>query len=368
MQPLHRDLDGRVEPGHDGILDFAMTAESRNLITDVGGVTVGNAHDEKLASGVTVVLADATVAAAAFIFGGGPGTRELDAIGLEGSVGAADAIVLSGGSAFGLDAATGVQSYLRERERGFDLGPVRVPIVPQAILFDLLNGGDKTWGRHAPYRDVAFEAASLSAKDFALGSAGAGFGATVAAGEGMLMRGGLGSASEFIPGLSRDGGVQVAVGAIAAVNAVGAVTVAHTPHFWAAPFERGAEFGGLGLAHPWPEEASRPALKFVAPERANTTLCVVATDAALNNAQCKRLATMAGAGMARAIFPVFTPYDGDIVFALATGKTPLKDSHAALPFIGAAAANCLARAIARGVYEAEGALPCGARSYRNLFP
>ncbi len=344
-----------------------MRAEPRNLITDVAGITVGNAHDARLASGVTVVLADMMSAAAATVFGGGPGTRELDAIGLEGSVGAADAVVLSGGSAFGLDAATGVQSYLRERERGFPVGPVRVPIVPQAILFDLMNGGDKTWGRHSPYRDMAFEAAELAAGDFALGSAGAGFGATVAAGEGMLMRGGLGSASEALHGLSRDGGIDVAVGAIAAVNAVGSVTVGATPHFWAAPFERGAEFGGLGVAYPWPEGAARTALKFVAPERANTTLCVIATDAALSNAHCKRLASMAGAGMARAIVPVFTPYDGDIVFALATGKTPLKDPHAALAFIGAAAANCLARAIARGVYEADGALPNGACSHRNLF-
>jgi L-aminopeptidase/D-esterase-like protein len=343
-----------------------MNAAPRNLITDVSGISVGLSHDAALASGVTVILADALSPAAASVFGGGPGTRELDAIGLEGSVGAADAIVLSGGSAFGLDAATGVQSYLRERERGFPAGPVRVPIVPQAILFDLANGGEKTWGRHSPYRDMAYEAAASADKDFALGSAGAGFGATVATGAGKLMRGGLGSASEQLAGLSHEGGVTV--GAIAAVNAVGAVTVADTPHFWAAPFERGAEFGGLGLPHPWPEQAARPVLKFFAPERANTTLCAVATDAALTQAQCKRLATMAGAGMARAIFPVFTPYDGDIVFAIATGKTPLADPQTALPFIGAAAANCLARAIARGVYEAEGTLPCGAPSYRNLFP
>ncbi len=344
-----------------------MNAAPRNLITDVAGISVGNAHDKKLASGVTAILADALATAAATVFGGGPGTRELDAIGLEGSVGAADAIVLSGGSAFGLDASTGVQSFLRERERGFLVGLVRVPIVPQAILFDLVNGGDKAWGRHSPYRDMAYEAAASAAGDFALGSAGAGLGATVAAGAGKRMRGGLGSASERLAGLGA-GGEDVTVGAIAAANAVGAVTVAGTRHFWAAPFERGAEFGGFGSPHPWPEEATVPALKIFARESANTTLCVVATGAALSQAQCKRLATMAGAGMARAIVPVFTPYDGDIVFALATGKTPLKDSHAALPFIGAAAANCLARAIARGVYEATGALPDGTPCYRTLFP
>ncbi len=339
----------------------------RNLITDVAGISVGHAHDETLASGVTVVLADAAAVAAATVFGGGPGTRELDAIGLEGSVGAADAIVLSGGSAFGLDAATGVQSLLREQERGFPVGPVRVPIVPQAILFDLNNGGDKLWGKHPPYRDMGFAAAALAAEDFALGSAGAGFGATVAASDGRRLRGGLGSASERLLGLASAEGAEVFVGALAAVNAAGSVTVADSPHFWAAPFEREAEFGGLGSPHPWPANASQPSLKYASRERASTTLCVVATDAKLTQAQCKRLATMAGAGMARAIFPVFTPFDGDIVFALSTGKTPLKDPQAALPWIGAAAANCLARAIARGVYEASGTLPNGTPSYRDLF-
>ncbi len=344
-----------------------MKTHPGNLITDVGGICVGHAHDEKLASGVTVVLAESAAVAAATIFGGGPGTRELDAIDLQGSVGAADAIVLSGGSAFGLDAASGVQAFLREAERGFSVGPVRIPIVPQAILFDLINGGDKVWGRRSPYHELGFQAAASAGKDFALGSAGAGLGAMVSAGEGRLVRGGLGSASEAVPGLATAEGVDVIVGALSAVNAVGSVTVADTPHFWAAPFEKAAEFGGLGSPHPWPGNASRPAYKFAAPERANTTLCVVATDATLTHQQCKRLATMAGAGMARAIFPVFSSFDGDIVFALATGKTPLKDPQMALPWIGAAAANCLTRAIARGVYEASGYLPNGTPSYRNLF-
>ncbi|MGB7914979.1 MAG: P1 family peptidase, partial [Rhodomicrobium sp.] len=180
-------------------------------------------------------------------------------------------------------------------------------------------------------------------------------------------RGGLGSASAAVPGLASVDGADVMVGALSAVNAVGSVTVADTPHFWAAPFEHGAEFGGLGSPHPWPAHASRPTFKFAAPERANTTLCVVATDATLTHQQCKRLATMAGAGMARAIFPVFSSFDGDIVFSVATGKTPLKDPQMALPWIGAAAANCLTRAIARGVYEASGYLPNGAPAYRKLF-
>jgi L-aminopeptidase/D-esterase-like protein len=339
----------------------------RNLITDVAGISVGHAHDEKLASGVTVVLSESAVVSAASIFGGGTGTREVDAIDLEGSVGVVDAIVLSGGSAFGLDAASGAQAFLREAERGFSIGPVRIPIVPQAILFDLTNGGEKVWGRRSPYHELGFQAAAFAAKDITLGSAGAGLGTMVLAGEGRRIRGGLGSASEAVPGLASIDGTDVMVGALSAVNAVGSVTIAETPHFWAAPFEQGAEFGGLGLPHPWPEQASRPAFKFAAPERANTTLCVVATDAALTHQQCKRLATMAGAGMARAIFPVFSSFDGDIVFALATGKTLLKDPQLALPWIGATAANCLTRAIARGVYEASGYLPNGTPAYRKLF-
>ncbi|MBI4724433.1 MAG: P1 family peptidase [Rhodomicrobium sp.] len=334
----------------------------RNLITDVAGLTVDNAHDDRLASGVTVVLCETATVAAASVFGGSPGSREMDALGLESTVGAADAIVLSGGSAFGLDAATGVQSFLRERGRGFAVRTARVPIVPQAILFDLLNGGDKSWGRHSPYRDMAYEAASAAAPGFELGSSGAGSGAMAAAG-----RGGLGSASERLSGLPGEAGADIAVGALTAVNAVGAVTVADTPYFWAAPFEQAAEFGGLGSPHPWPAGADRPQFKFPLAERGNTTLCAVATDAALTHAQCKRLAVMAAAGMARAIVPVVTPFDGDIVFALATGKVPLANAQLALPYIGAAAANCVARAIARGVFEARGSLPDGTLCYRGLF-
>ncbi len=342
-----------------------MPTGLRNSIIDVSGLAIGNAHDERLASGVSAILCEAATVAAASVFGGGPGTRERDAIALEGSVGSVDALVLSGGSAFGLDAAGGVQSYLREKGRGFAVGPTTVPIVPQAILFDLLNGGAKDWGRHSPYRDMAYEAATAAAADFALGSAGAGFGATVAAGPGVRMRGGLGSASELVSLASEDG-QTVTVGALAAVNAVGAITVGRTRHFWAAPFEIASEFGGLGSPSPWPANAAEPFLKYAFPG-ASTTLCVVATDAALTHAQCHRLTVMAAAGMARAIFPVFTPLDGDIVFALATGKVPLKNPFAALPYLGAAAANALARAIARGIYEASGSLPDGTPCYRQLF-
>src|SRR5271165_1713942 len=251
----------------------------RNTITDISGLTIGNAENEALASGVTVVLCDAQTVCAAAVLGGGPGTRELEAVGLEGSVGAADAIVISGGSAFGLDAATGVQSYLRERGRGFPVRSARVPIVPQAILFDLLNGGDKAWGLHSPYRDLAYEAASHASADFALGAAGAGFGATVSGPGGKPLRGGLGSASEVIPAALAGVDADIAVGALAAVNAAGSVTIADTPHFWAAPFEQSSEFGGKGSPSPWPFH--EPRLKFAMTEGANTTLCVVATDAGL---------------------------------------------------------------------------------------
>lgn len=329
----------------------------RNLITDVVGVRVGNADDARLASGVTVLLTERPATAAAAIFGGGPGTREFNAIGLDGSVSETHALVLSGGSAFGLDAATGVQSFLRERKIGFAVGPEYIPIVPQAILFDLLNGGDKAWGRHPPYRDMAYEAAASVSEDFSIGAAGAGFGTTIAwKSDGSRLRGGLGSAS-----LSSDGSM---VGALVAVNAGGTVLMGEGPHFWAAPFEIGDEFGGLGLPSPLPPPGAH--ILKGAPLQ-NTTLAIIATDATLTRAQCRRLATMAAAGLARAIHPVFTPLDGDIVFALATNERPAPDPVYGLAQIGAHAAHCVARAVARGVYEVEGTLPDGTPSYREVF-
>ncbi len=333
-----------------------------NLITDVEGIRVGQRHDAVVGSGVTVILFDKPAIAAATVLGGGPGTRDLEAIGLEGLVGVCDAIVLSGGSAFGLDAATGVQSYLREQGRGFSVGVARVPIVPQAILFDLNNGGDKAWGRHPPYRDLAYVAAQSAGRALDLGSCGAGFGATVADGSGSALRGGLGSASVTLDGLA-DG--LVTMGAIAAVNAAGTVTIPGIRQFWAAPYEQAGEFGGLGLPDAWPDEALVPALKWGGLAGANTTLCAVATNAELTRAECKRLSIMAAAGMARAIAPVFTPFDGDIVFAISTTCTRLKAPQTALPLLGTLAANCLARSIARGVYLAHGALPDGTPSYQS---
>lgn len=326
----------------------------RNLITDVAGLQVGHAEDAKLGSGSTAILFDEPAVASVDLRGGGPGSRETELLAAHSTVERVDAISLSGGSAFGLDATSGVQGWLHERGRGYAIGTVRVPIVPGAIIFDLLAGGDKHWGRFSPYRELGYQAATATSKTFALGSAGAGLGATTAG-----LKGGIGSASA----ITADG---VTVGAIVVVNAVGSITIGNGPHFWAAPFEQNREFGGRG----WPQAFGPEALavRTKGGPREATTIALVATDAVLTKAQCHRLAVMAQTGCARAIYPVHTPLDGDIVFAAATGRKPLSDPLIALTALGALAANVLARAIARGVYEAsalpfEGALP----AWRDKF-
>jgi len=334
-----------------------MTPGARNTITDVPGLRVGGAEDAALRSGVTVVLGDGTLRGAVDIRGGGPGTRDTHALMPEGVAGELHAVVLSGGSAFGLDAATGAQAWLRERGAGFAVGPARVPIVPQAILFDLLNGGDKDWGRFPPYRDMAYAACESAGAEIVLGSAGAGYGATTE-----RLKGGLGSASA----VTAEG---ITLGALAAVNAAGNVTVGQTPHFWAAPFEIGLEFGGRGWPQTMPPDALEPRTKAGARADANTTLAVLATDADLDKLALKRLAIMAQTGLSRAIYPVHTPLDGDIVFALSTGRGPKPDPVFTLAELGALAANVLARAVARAVYEAA-AFPGGdgPPAYRDVYP
>jgi L-aminopeptidase/D-esterase-like protein len=324
----------------------------KNLITDVPGLKVGHATDTTLGSGVTVLVFDEPAVASVDLRGGGPGTRETDLLQPSATVERIDAIALSGGSAFGLDAAAGVMALLAEQGRGFAVGSARVPIVPGAILFDLLGPGDKKWGRFPPYRDLGYAAAKSAASSFELGSVGAGTGATTE-----NLKGGLGSASA-------EASTGHLVGALAAVNPIGRVTLGDGPHFWAAPFERGGEFGGLGLPSPLPDP-TRPA-QLGGNARANTTLCIVATEAMLTKPQCAQLAAMASAGLARAINPVFSPLDGDIVFAAANGRKTLADPMRDLASIGAAAADCLARAIARGVYEAK-SLPGGLPSWRDRF-
>lgn len=315
-----------------------MTATLRNLITDVPGLTVGNAHDARLLSGATVLLGDRPFVAAADGRGGGLGTREIDALAPQGTVDEVHAIVLSGGSAFGLDAASGVQAFQRERGVGFAVREARVPIVPGAILFDLLNGGDKDWGRVPPYASLAYDACHNAGTQFEIGSVGAGFGASC-----VSTRGGLGSASMVLA----DG---VVVGALAAVNPAGSPTIGTGPHLWAAPFEVGGEFGGRGWPSPMPADALVPRLKGAAGE--STLLAIVATNARLTKTGALRLAIMAQTGLARAIYPVHTPLDGDIVFAISTGQAPPPDPVHGLARLGAAAANVLARAIGRGVHQA----------------
>lgn len=296
-----------------------------------------------------MILPDEAAVAGVDIRGGGTGTREIELLRPEATVGAVNAIVLSGGSAFGLAAADGAMAWLAEHGRGFAIAGSVVPIVPAAILFDLANGGDKDWGAKGrggepPYRDLGYRAAASAGADFAIGNAGAGYGAKAGG-----LKGGLGTASTVL----EDGAT---VGALAAVNAHGSVLMPGSDVFWAWLFERDGEFGGRrpsgSAAEPAPSSTSSPG--------ENTTLVVVATDCALTKAEATRLATMAQDGLARAIRPAHTPLDGDIVFALSTGKRP----RGHLSQLGSEAADCVARAIARAVYAAEdlGSL----RSYRSL--
>lgn len=318
-------------------------AGPRNLITDVAGLRVGNAADIRLKSGVTALLCDEPAVAGVQVLGGAPGTRETDLLEPQNSIEAIHAIVLSGGSAFGLDAASGVQATLRERNIGVEVGGFRVPIVPAAILFDLRNGGDKDWGRYPPYRDLGYEAARAAGIDFPLGTVGAGTGALSAG-----LKGGLGSASTVL-----DNGVTI--GALAAVNPTGSVTIARSRYFWAAPFEIGDEFGGLGYPSPMPADAKRILLKFrdkTIEPGGNTTIAVIATDAVLTKAAAKRLAISAHDGFVRAIWPTHTPADGDLVFALATGKSGIELAPNDAIDLYAAAGATMARAISRGVFAA----------------
>lgn len=317
-----------------------------NMMTDVPGLKVGQAQDDAVRTGVTVILPDERAVCGVDVRGGGPGTRETDALQPHTLVEAVDAIVLSGGSSYGLAAADGVAGVLGGRRRGFELMPdpaVPVsPIVPAAILYDLANGGDKHWGELPPYAALGRTAVQAAARDFTLGRAGAGYGASAG-----RLPGGTGSASV----VTDDG---YTIGAIAAVNCFGAVKVPGTDAFWAAPFEIGGEFGDV----PFPVSTDFDAedwgvAKFNPDPGTNTTIAVVATDAVLSSADAKRLAQMASAGFARAIRPVFTPFDGDVVFALSTGQRALTEPAAfTLSRLGSLAADCLTRAIARGVFVA----------------
>lgn len=334
----------------------------RNLITDVDGILVGNVEDQRLRSGVSVVLCETASVASVDVRGGAPGTRETDLLDPAARNERIDAICLSGGSAFGLSSADGVMRWLKERGRGVPIADIVVPIVPTAILFDLLNGGGKDWD-WPPYRELGYAAAGKAGADFALGNAGAGLGAKAG-----NLKGGLGSASAVDPA----SGLQV--GALVAVNARGYTTMGDMPQFWAWALEQQAEFGGLpppahGLAlsvsHARADLTHDPADAARCDPRANTTIAVVATNARLDKASAKRLAVMAQDGLARAIRPVHTPQDGDTVFAVATGRHDLGGDPLALAELGTLAADCLARAVARGVYHA--ASLGAARGWRDVF-
>ena len=314
----------------------------RNLITDVPGLTVGNAHCARRATGVTVVLPPESGAVAAVdTRGGAPGTRETDLLRASALVERVDALVLSGGSAFGLDAAGGVQTWLAKRGRGFVAAGKTVPIVPQAILFDLGNGGDKEWGDLPPYRALALDACNAAGPAFGLGNAGAGYGAL--AGE---VKGGLGSSSTVDP----ESGYTV--GALIAVNAIGSPVMPDGRTLWAWPFELAGEFG-TGDARPVRTDGAIVTKRGRSPAE-NTTIGVVATDAPVTVGQAERLAIMAHDGLARSIHPIHTPFDGDILFALSTadkGAVPVAPDT--LSRLGTLLADAVARAVGRGILAAE---------------
>jgi len=290
-----------------------MRVGRRNLITDVPGIVVGNASHAGHKTGTTVFTADKPFVASVDVMGGAPGTRETDCLAPENLVSDIDALVLSGGSAFGLDAASGVTDALVAAGRGYKVGPVHVPIVPAAIVFDLINGGEKGWDKN-PYRDLGEQAFVNSAEHFELGSIGAGCGATTA-----NLKGGLGSASVVL-----DSGATV--GALVVVNPHGSVVV------------------------PGTDNVNQKLEAFQ--EKSNTTIAIVATDLTLDKAGCKRFATAAQDGMARAIVPSHTAYDGDLVFGVSTQANAPQDPLKDIMVLGHAGALCLTRAIARAVYHA----------------
>ena len=322
----------------------------RNAITDVPGIKVGNAEDLAARSGVTVVLPDQPVVATVDVRGGATGTREIERLDPADLLDQFHAVVLGGGSAFGLAAADGVMAWLAARGRGIPVAGAVVPIVPAAILFDLTNGGDKAWGEEPPYRRLGLQAVGAAAEDFAQGNAGAGLGASSG-----RLKGGLGSAS-----VVHETGVTV--GALAAVNSFGSVLMPKTSTFWAWPFERDGELGGQAPPADFPRDLD---YGFAGASAGNTTLVVVACDATLAKAEAHRVAVMAQDGMARAIRPVHTPLDGDTLFMLATAKRPIEDPWVEVPRLGMMAADCVARAIARGVYQAESLGEM--KSYRACF-
>jgi L-aminopeptidase/D-esterase-like protein len=316
-----------------------------NSLSDVAGLSIGCAGDESALTGVTVIVPDARAVCGVDVRGGGPGTRETEALAPENLVDAIDALVLAGGSVYGLAAADGVAAAMGAEGKGFALidmpGVPRSPVIPAAILYDLANGGNKSWGDAPPYNALGRKAYAARAKSVPLGNAGAGLGAIAGA-----LKGGQGSASI----VTQDG---FAVAALACVNCWGSTTIPNSRAFWAHAFEIDGEFGAVaGDARSFDAEDWGGA-KFNPQPRANTTIACVAVDADLTPGEAKRIAQMASAGLARAIRPVFAPFDGDVVFALATAQRATPEPRTlAIARLGALAADCLTRAVARGVHAA----------------
>ena len=324
------------------------------------GLAVGHATDDRLRSGVTVFLPDRPAVAAVHVSGGAPATRETDLLRPGNLVQRVDAIVLSGGSVFGLAAADGVVAWLAEAGRGFPGGGLRVPIVPAASLFDLANGGGKSdvtapnAGLPSPYWQLGYSACAAASAAVPLGSLGAGAGATTAD-----LKGGFGMASRTLS----DGG---SVTAFAAVNSVGTVTFGATGEFRAAAFEINDEFGGLGFPASLPADAGAVRTKGLGEPGSSTTIAVIATDLDLTRDEAIRIAVAGHDGIAISVFPAHTPLDGDAVFVLATGLRQGRPARRVLVEACAAAASTLARAVARGVYEAEPAEGDRVPAWRQL--
>jgi len=341
-----------------------------NSITDVGGIRVGQYQrldpDASLgagwACGVTVVLTPPGTVGAVDCRGGAPGTRETDLLDPANTVRFVDAVLLAGGSAYGLAAADGVMRWLEERERGVAMGGGVVPIVPGAVIFDLPVGG---WDCR-PTAEFGYLACESAGGAMAVGSVGAGVGARAG-----VLKGGVGTASTALPS-------GVTVGAVVVVNSAGDVVDRATGLPWMADLTQ--EFA---LTSPPAGQidalAQLPSPSSPLDNPLNTTIGVVATDAALSPAACRRVAIAAHDGLARAIRPVHTPLDGDTVFALATGGVevvpPVSEKPAPAAFspetalateVGVAAADCLARAVLVGVLAAESV--AGIPTYRGILP
>ncbi|MEM7584528.1 MAG: P1 family peptidase [Acidobacteriota bacterium] len=313
-------------------------ARSDPGLTAVDGVKVGHHTLSERPTGCTVILTEAGAVAGVDVRGGAPGTRETDLLDPVNTVQEVHAVVLSGGSAFGLDSASGVVKYLEQKGIGYPVGPLRVPIVSGAILFDLFTGGKP---EIRPGADCGFKAAAAATDGpVAEGNVGAGAGATVGklAGRGRSMKAGLGSASVTLP----DG---LTVAALVAVNAVGDVIDPATGRVIAGA--RTAD--GKGLADT--RKLVRSGVLNVPPQGTNTTIGVIATNAKLSQAEATKVAQMAHDGLARAISPVHTPSDGDTIFAVATGT---HDGPARLLAVGALAAEVMAEAVVRAARSAEG--------------